>query len=117
MKDLHFIEAYSRLTALQKNIPQYDVPVELVNEFHQILDLLEKEVGELFTNFRIPSSQVRPIITGGNYVTGEKHYSTQSYCEHNFFLVKVDGAITMFELLSQYRTTGKTPIGFKSPTT
>jgi hypothetical protein len=115
MSNMQVIEAYSRLKSLRQNVPTGSIETKFVEEFHQILELLEGASGTTLENFRIPASEIRPIVTGGNYLTGEQRYSNKPYCDYHFFVMKVDGVLTMFELLvSQGQgSSGKTTIGFK----
>jgi hypothetical protein len=74
MSDMAVLEAYAPLKSLRQNLPSYDVEVRFVNEFHQILDLLQQGTGVSLANFRIPASEVRPIVVAGNYMDGSVEY-------------------------------------------
>jgi hypothetical protein len=63
MNDFRLFEAYSRLKSLRQNGPADSIRAQFVTEFHQILDLLEQNSGADLKNFRIPASEIRPIIT------------------------------------------------------
>ena len=115
MSSMEILEAYSRLKSLRQNVPAHRVDTAFANEYHQILDLPAKTSGTDLANFRIPPSEVRPIVTGGNYLTGETHYSAESFCDRDFFLMKVDGVLTMFELLINQGSGSKPAIGFNPP--
>lgn len=115
MADLKTLEAFSRLKSLRQNVPNRDVDTKFVDEFHQVLDLLETTASIELKSFRIPASEVRPVITGGNYLTGETRYSDRPYCDYAFFVMKVDAVLTMFELLINEGSGGKPAIGFKPP--
>ena len=116
MTDFRTLEAFGRLKSLRQNVPNKDVETKYVDEFHQVLDLLESVAGVDLKNFRIPASEVRPVVVGGNYVTGETYYSSRPFCDHAFFLMKLDAVLTMFELLIQARSSDKPAIGFTPPT-
>jgi len=115
MSNIEILEAYSRLKSLRQNVPPHRINTMLVSEFHGILDLLEKVSGVALDNFRIPAPEVHPIATGGNYLTGETYYSAESFCDKNFFVMKVDGVLTMFELLMNQDAGERPAIGFKPP--
>ena len=115
MNNLELFEAYSRLKSLRQNVPNGPIRTQFVDEFHQILDSLEEASGTDLRNFRIPASEIRPVITGSNYVTRETYYSDKPYCDYNFFVMKVDGVLTMFELFVSSSSGAKTPIGFRPP--
>ena len=105
------VEAYARLKALKSNLPT-SVNEVFVNEFHQILGLLEKLSGADLGSFRVPGSQIRPRLVSANYLTGEETFSGDKYVQHSFLMMKIDGVLNMFEhVLSQ----PKPEIGFKPP--
>lgn len=112
---VQILEAYARLKALRQNVPETDVDTKYVREFHAILDLLQNNTAADLNSFRIPSSEIRPVITGGNYLSGETYYSDEPYCDYGFFIMKVEGALMLFELLSQQSSSGKEPVGFRPP--
>ena len=112
MSNVEMLEAYSRLKALRQNVPPHRVGSAFVNEFHGALDLLTKVSGLDLSNFRVPPSQVQPIAVAGNYLTGETDYSSDSFCDRDYLLMKVDGVLSMFELLMTQASTGKPAIGF-----
>ncbi len=115
MTDLKVLEAFSRLKSLRKNVPNQPVETRFVNEFHQVLALLEATSDVKLDSFKIPASEVRRISTGGNYLTGETRYSSEPYCDYAFFTMKVDGVLTMFDLLINQGSGDKPGIGFKPP--
>jgi hypothetical protein len=116
MGQVEIIEAYSRLKALKANVPGPYVHPKYVEEFHHILDLLEKASGASLGNFRIPASEIRPVITSVSYIGEGATYSDEPYCERAFFDMRVDGVLTMFELLINSGGGSKPPIGFNPRT-
>ena len=117
MNNMQVLEAFSRLKSLRQNMPKsYSVDMKFVDEFHKILDLLERNSGTNLQNFRIPDTEIRPIPAGGNYLTGEIEYTDEPYCDRDFFAMKVDGVLTMFELLIESPgSRDKRTIGFRPP--
>jgi hypothetical protein len=109
------LEAYVRLKSLRQNLPDYDVEMRFVNEFHQILDLLETSSATNLGSFRIPPGELKPIMISSNYLDGTADYTTDNFCNHAFFLMKVDGALMLFELLLTPPAQNKPVIGFKPP--
>ncbi len=112
MDNIKIIEAYSRLKSLRENIPTHKVPNKFVTEFHSILDLLEQKSGANLENFRIPADEVRPVLSSLNYLTKEKKYSKEHYCDHSFFKMKVEAVLMMFDMLISSSSGSKPPIGF-----
>jgi hypothetical protein len=88
-----WILAKSEFQALRKNIPNL-IDTGLVAEYHAILQLFIDSSGEDFSSFRIPNSQLAPMITGFRVATprypGTKFYSDEKYCERDFFQRKID---------------------------
>ena len=113
MSQQELIEGYARLKALQSNLPdRSSVEEKYVAEFHSILNLLIQTSGLDLSNFRIPDSELKPIVTGGNYRTGTVDYSDDNYCQQAFMMMKIDGVLTFFEIQSPQP---KPKIGFSPP--
>jgi hypothetical protein len=111
MNDIALAEAYARLTSLRQNAPSPYVEVKYVDEFHQIVDLLERATGAKLQRFRIPENEVRPVSVAGNYLDGSEEYSRESYCDHPFFTMKIDSIRIMFEMIVGSRPS---PISFRT---
>lgn len=109
------LEAYARLKSLRQNVPSPYVEQKYVEEFHACLDLLERASDGPLSGFRVPASEVRPVCVAGSYLSGDIEYSDEPYCDHSFFLMKLDAVITMFELLQSSAASSKGPIGFNPP--
>jgi hypothetical protein len=107
------IEAYSRLKALKDNVPDPYVHYKYVVEFHQILDLLEQASGTELVRFRIPDWEVKRVVTSQSYIGDDPPtYSDESYAESPFFRMRVDGVLTMFDLLTGSQPGTRPPVGF-----
>lgn len=92
-------EAYSRLRAMKEHLPRYgSIHVKYVNEYHEILALLETASSKSLSNFRIPPREVRPVVEGGNYDTGELYYSEDPYVDREFMLMKLGAVLNLFQL-------------------
>lgn len=106
---------YSRLIALKENLPLGEVQVELVDEYHDLLQQLEPgfEVGE----FKIPPDWLVSTIgvTQIDYLSGKSRYGEVRHVPRYLFLTKVDGLLHYFELLGEGSSKGKT-VSFKGPT-
>jgi len=102
------IRAYETLPALRKNIDQItknEIEETFVNEFHNALDKLASSTGKDVSDFRIPNSELAPIITGptsfilgapGNTTT----YSKEKYVNKQYFLMKIDSVLGYFEIIT-----------------
>ncbi|MBI2818975.1 MAG: hypothetical protein HYX73_03265 [Acidobacteria bacterium] len=106
------VEAYSRLKALKGNLPSLVDEIYVI-EYHEILAMLEELSGVDLKNFRVPASQIRPRLVSGNLLTGEQRFSNGKYVQHSFLMMRIDGVLNMFEILSSQP---KTTIGFTPPT-
>lgn len=105
------IKILARLTALKQNIPTHSVEKKYVEEFHNILDGLENVSGENLQEFRIADSEVRPRVMSIGY-DGDKHHSSESYCQREFLLMKIDGILRYFTFLLQPIDDKKPELGF-----
>lgn len=114
MSDQGVLEAYSRLKSLREHLPEEPVAAAYVTEYHAVLDLLEDGRKVSLEGFRIPEAQVRPVEVGSNYVTGEVHYSAERFCDRRFFLIKIDGALSLFDLLDAAAGAGQPPVRLKA---
>ena len=112
MSDSDILESYSRLIAYRQHLPEGDVEVPYIDEYHNILTALERATSANLTNFRVQQSAIRPVKTGGNYLTGESYYSDEPYADRALVLMKVDGVLTMFKLSQSSEGTARAPIGF-----
>ena len=116
MDETKVFEAFARLQGLKTNIPQsLNVDMKWVEEYHSILDVLEKETGNDFSNFKVPESETPVRQTRGNYVTENSPVYHVKTCERSFLMMKIDGFLQFFDLLTESQKTGKPPIGFNPP--
>jgi hypothetical protein len=108
---MNLIDAYTRLVAFRKNIPEktvFGVEESYVKEYHDIISLLEKETGGDLTQFRVPSSAIIRRVSSSSYLTGAKEYTREKYCEKTILCMKVDALLLKFELEDK-----NTEIGFR----
>ena len=101
----------ARLTALKNNLPKHLVPRKYADEFNSILVELENNSGENLGEFKIPASEIQPRVTSFSMMSDRKTYSSESYCDKDFLLMKVDGVLGYFTLLLQ-PTEIKNQMGF-----
>jgi ABC-type lipoprotein release transport system permease subunit len=110
--------AYARLSSLRKNIGdiKYGIEEKYVFEYHGILDKFQY-LGVDTSEFRIPDSEIAPIVTSISTLTFEDRpsgvtYSKEKYVDRSFFLIKLDAILGYFEI-----TTSKEPrkIGYRTP--
>jgi hypothetical protein len=99
---------------LKEHVPGPYVHPKYVEEFHQVLDLLENASQASLENFRIPATEIKPMIAGMSR-RGGATYTTEPYCERALFEMRVDGVLTMFELLMNSTGNPKGSIGFSTP--
>jgi hypothetical protein len=100
--------AYAMLSALRKNIDQMadykgKVTETYVREFHAVLDRLDG-IGIDVSDFRIPDSVVKPMITASWSDwdgKGSQHsYSDDKYVDKSFILMKLDAVLGYFEIIT-----------------
>ena len=106
------LRIYSRLVALQKNLPStVSINEKYVKEYNAIVNELENvSQSELF-EFKILDSQAERMVTSVNYRTGDTNYSNERYCEKNYMLSKMEALIGYFNF--RYFSEEKINIGFK----
>lgn len=113
------LRAYSRLIALKNNLPKYSIHEKYVKEYHEIIDLLSREVKTQLDEFKIPLSEVKHEITSSwpslSEISQEagQTYSEDKYCERNFFLSKIDALLSYFSI--KYSSKEDPKIGFNPP--
>ena len=92
-------QAYARLNSMKKNLPErFEADQKYIEEYHQILDLLERTSGSDLKAFRVPASEIQRETTGGNYITGEEYYSGRQVCERSYLSMKIDGVLGFFSI-------------------
>lgn len=105
-------QAYARLKSLKENLPQtFEADSKYIEEYHQILDLLQKASGSDLSSFRVPADTIYPQTSGGNYITGEVHYSGRKVCERSFLMMKIDGMLGFFSIVTAPK---RKEFGFKA---
>ena len=91
----------ARLTALKNNLPKNSVERKYADEFNSILVELKQNSGEELDEFKISASEIQPKVMSFNRISGQKTYSSKSYCDREFLLMKIDGILGYFTLLLQ----------------
>jgi hypothetical protein len=87
--------AQARFESFRKHIP-HSIGAERVREYHDVLELLQAAVNEDLSIFRIPDSEMRPVVTGFQMATyrnprGGKTYSDKVFCDDGYFRRQIDG--------------------------
>jgi len=91
------------LKGIKEHAPnKEEIPAFYVEEYHTIIDSLEKETSLSLSEFRIPWNE----ITFG--------FSSHNTCPKGIFMSKVDALLSYFELTYPSEEE-KTEIGFKPP--
>ncbi|HJX69641.1 MAG TPA: hypothetical protein VJ441_00945, partial [Dehalococcoidia bacterium] len=114
--------AFAMLSSLRENIANMSsnsVPETYVHEFHAELTRLEG-IGIDISQFRIPESEVRPIVidvSPVNYLGvggggGQATYSKEKYVQRPFILTKLDAILKYFEIITSEKPK---KIGFSTP--
>jgi hypothetical protein len=88
-EEVSVMEVYARLKALRDNMPAYpSIESRYVEDFHQILGLLQKNTRFDLSRFKVSSNAVRP----NNSMKTRIHY------DRNFLMAKIEGLLNFFEL-------------------
>jgi len=105
------IKAYALLSSLRQNLPdKFEVGKEWVDDYHSILDSIEKETGEGLGEFRVSSNDVYLPVVGGNTITGEIRRGKKFVVQRTRLLMKVDAVLEYFQF---QETPENRPIGFR----
>lgn len=106
MTEIHFKQAYSLLVALKNNLPNnVTVDEKYVDQFHTILDVLEKDSGQNLDAFRVPGSELRHRATGKNEFTGVTYTETPEV-DRPFLMMKIDAILGFFTIESERKAIG-----------
>ena len=85
--------ATAQFHAIRTNIPTL-IHENLVIEYHEALTAMASASGEDFDSFRIPQSEIKPRVTGGQVGfggnPGRTFYSKDNFCDVNLFKRKID---------------------------
>ena len=104
-------KAFSMLSSLKQNIPNnYQVDQSWVEDFHTALQQIESATGASLQEFRVSPQELKREKSGGNYVTGEVHYSGRTVVERTRLMLKVDAVLGFFQYEQDKPTKGK--LGF-----
>ena len=103
-------QAYSRLLALKDNLPQgFQADGTYVDEFHSILDTLQRESEQDLSAFRVPASEMMKQSSGGDDISGKVYYTGRKMCRRAFLMMRIDGVLGFFAL-----SDSKTTVEFKA---
>ena len=117
VNEIKSMEAYARLLAMRAHLPS-PIPPSLADEFHSILELIESSKGVDLNAFRIPPEGIRRAQTvqvASEWGGAPMSSTTPAACDRSVFLMKLDGALGLFQLLDSAGALGKSPIGFRVP--
>jgi len=81
----------------------------MVDDFHSILDAIEKTTNADVRAFRVPPDELHPEVSGGNYLEGTIDYSGRMVIERSRFAQKLDAVLGYFQFVG---TKPKKEIGF-----
>jgi hypothetical protein len=86
--------AYIKFKAYYANVPSW-IKTPEVAYYHELVSALEQASGEDLSHFKIPADRVKPKVVGaqrGSYRggLGRTLYSSESYCDNDFFKSQLD---------------------------
>ena len=103
-------QAYSRLLALKDNLPQvFQADGTYVDEFHSVLDILQRESEQDLSAFRVPASEMMKQSSSGDDISGKVYYTGRKMCSRAFLMMRIDGVLGFFAL-----SDSKTTVEFKA---
>jgi hypothetical protein len=113
-------QAFFLLQSLRQNIPNFsDVEKKWVDDFHSILNTVEKETGSDLSAFRVQQSELHhPVasVTRGSRRggPGQVRYSERIVIERTRLLHKLDAVLSYFQYTQSAGDARKQSIGFKA---
>lgn len=106
MSEVNIKQAYSLLVALKNNLPGgLTVDEKYVDQFHTILDTLEKECGQNLDAFRVPGSELKRRAISKNEYTGVT-YSETAEVHRPFLMMKIDAVLSFFTIERERQAIG-----------
>jgi len=108
--EIEIKKSYATLVALKNNLPKNDnIQEKYVRIFNSEIERLTNLGFNDLKEFKVPESEIKPLLLGWNYITGgDKKYSQERYVDREFLLIKVDSVLGFFSVHSS-----KEEIGFK----
>jgi hypothetical protein len=104
-------ETPDQLKSLKDNLPQgVRVNEKYVVEYHMILDRAERTLRTSFADYRVPPSELNPFARSGNALLETVNYTAEKFCERNFLMFKIDGALAV---LQERTSVQKSKVGFR----
>jgi hypothetical protein len=90
--------AYARASSLKERLPEGRViSGRYFEEYHDALKPLQA-LGLDVSEFLVPHTNVRPIVSSGNYLTGEVRYSKEPYVDRALLLAKLSAILMYFSM-------------------
>jgi len=110
-------QAYFLLKSLKENLPNHEVGQKWVDDFHSILDTVEKETGADLSAFRVQQSDFyHPVVSvsrASRRGPGQVRRSSRTVVERTRLLHRVDAVLGYFQYTQSSGDTPKQSIGFK----
>lgn len=96
--------AYIKFKAYYGNVPSW-IKTPEVAYYHELVSALEEASGEDLSHFKIPPERLKPKVVGaqrGSYRGGPGRtiYSSESYCDNDFFQSQLDALNEYLKTLS-----------------
>lgn len=120
MDELKFQQVLAELRSFRQHLSGSNVEERDVSDYHRLLESLGKETGlSNFRDFCVPDDRLEyvntvahigPVAYNRFNRSPRTQRSERRYCDYDFFLRKLDGAIIFIECLLVQQT--KQPIGF-----
>lgn len=90
--------AKARVRALRDNVPRkYEVEKAWVDEYHDAIASLEKELEIALPEFRVREDALYRSVASSNYMSGEVNYRHGLWCHSARLLQKVDALLNYLD--------------------
>ena len=92
-------QAYARLKSMKDNLPKYfEVDSKYVDQYHEILSLLQTASDTDLSGFRVPESDIHNEVSGGNMMSGQVFYSGRKVLQRTDLMMKIDAVLGFFTI-------------------
>jgi sulfate adenylyltransferase subunit 1 (EFTu-like GTPase family) len=114
-----FAKAYAQLISLKQNLPNAgEVTTRWVDDFHSILETVERETGEDLKAFRVPHDDIHrqriSVRRGTRRAPGSVTYGSNMVVSRSRLILKVDAILGYFQMQFQPQPPpDKQSIGFR----
>lgn len=93
------IEEYTLLVAMKDELSNKGQIEEIVvADYNNLVEGIEKKTGMNLSGYKIPRERLEPKLLSFNYMTGDKEFSNEIYCNKFEFGRRINALLLRFEI-------------------